>query len=93
MSQLFASGVQSIGASASTSVLPMKIQGWFLLGLTSLIFLLSKEQNYFTQNSEIPLGTSELSASASPYLLKQTPRFAKEFLSHFSYQKGQNQYS
>ena len=37
MSQLFASGVQSIGASASTSVLLMKIQGWFPLGLTSLI--------------------------------------------------------
>ena len=29
MSQLFASGGQSIGASASASVLPMKIQDWF----------------------------------------------------------------
>jgi len=28
-SQLFASGGQSIGASASASVLPMNIQGWF----------------------------------------------------------------
>ena len=34
MSQLFASGGQSIGASASASVLPMNIQGWFPLGLT-----------------------------------------------------------
>ena len=34
---LFASGGQSIGASASTSVLPMNIQSWFPLGLTSLI--------------------------------------------------------
>ena len=34
---LFASGGQSVGASASTSVLPMNIQGWFPLGLTSLI--------------------------------------------------------
>ena len=42
MSQLFSSGGQSIGASASASVLPMNIQGWFLLGLTGLIFLLSK---------------------------------------------------
>ena len=33
----------SIGASASASVLPMNIQGWFPLGLTGLIFLLSKE--------------------------------------------------
>ena len=29
MSQLFASGGQNIGASASASVLPMDIQGWF----------------------------------------------------------------
>ena len=31
MSQLFTSGGQSIGVSASTSVLPMNIQGWFPL--------------------------------------------------------------
>ena len=37
MSQLFASGSQNIGVSAS--VLPMNIQGWFLLGLTDLIFV------------------------------------------------------
>ena len=38
MSPLFTSGGQSIGAS----VLPMNIQGWFPLVLTSLISLLSK---------------------------------------------------
>ena len=42
MSQLFLSDGQSIGASASASVLPMNIQDWFHLGLTGLIFLLSK---------------------------------------------------
>ena len=42
MSWLFALGGQSIGASASASVLPMSIQGWFPLGLTGLISLLSK---------------------------------------------------
>ena len=42
ISQLFASGAQSIGASASASVLPMKTQGWFPLGLTGLISLQSK---------------------------------------------------
>ena len=42
MSQFFASGGQSIGASASASVLPMNIQDWFLLGLTGLITSLSK---------------------------------------------------
>ena len=34
MSQLFASGVQSIGVSASAWVLPMNIQDWFPLGWT-----------------------------------------------------------
>ena len=42
MSQLFTSGGQSIGASASVSVLPMNIQDWFPLWLTGLISLQSK---------------------------------------------------
>ena len=42
VSQLFASGGQRIGASASASVLPMNIQGWFPLGLTVSTPLLSK---------------------------------------------------
>ena len=42
MSQFFASGVQSIGASASASLFPTNIQGWLPLGLTGLISLLSK---------------------------------------------------
>ena len=41
-SWLFVSGVQSIGASVSASVLPMNIEGWFPLGLTGLISLQSK---------------------------------------------------
>ena len=43
MSQLFAPGGQSIGASASVSVLLKTIQSWFPLGLTGLISLQSKE--------------------------------------------------
>ena len=39
---LFASGGQSIGATASASVLPMNIQVWFPLGLTGLMILPSK---------------------------------------------------
>ena len=39
MSQFFASGGQSIGVSASASVLPMNIQDWFPLGWTGLISL------------------------------------------------------
>ena len=42
VSQFFVSGGQSIGASASVSVLPVNIQDWFPLGLTDLISLLSK---------------------------------------------------
>ena len=42
MSRLFTSGGRSIGASASTSVFIMNIQGCFPLGLTGLISLLSK---------------------------------------------------
>ena len=42
MSQLFASGGQSIGVSASTSVLPMNTQDWSLLGWTGWVFLQSK---------------------------------------------------
>jgi len=51
MSQLFASCGQSIGTSASASVLRMNIQGWFPLALTGLIFLLSKNAQ---ESSPIP---------------------------------------
>ena len=53
MSQLFASGGQSIGASASASVLPMNIQDWFLLGLTGLVSLLSNELSRVFSNSTV----------------------------------------
>ena len=42
MSQLFTSGGQSIGVSASASVFLMNIQDWFPWGLTGWISLLSK---------------------------------------------------
>ena len=42
MSQLFASGGQAIGVSASTSVLPMNTQDWSPLGWTGWISLQSK---------------------------------------------------
>ena len=42
MSQFFASGSQSIGASTSASVLAMNIQDWFPLGWTGCISLLSR---------------------------------------------------
>ena len=50
MSQLFSSGGQSIGVSASTSVLPVKIQDWFPLGWTGWISLQSKGLSSLLQN-------------------------------------------
>ena len=51
MSQFFASGSRSTGASASASVLPRNIQNWFALGLTVLIPLHSKELQIYFYNS------------------------------------------
>jgi len=53
MSQLFASRGQSIGASASVSVLPMNIQDWFPLGLTGLISLESKGPSRVFSNTTV----------------------------------------
>ena len=54
MSQLFASGGQSIGVSASALVFPVNIQSLFSLGLTGLISLLSKglSRIFFSTNSK-----------------------------------------
>ena len=46
MTQFFVSGGQGIGASASASLLPMNIQGWFPLGLTGLNSLLSSSVQF-----------------------------------------------
>ena len=52
MSQLFTSGGQSTGASASASVLLRNIQGWFPLGLSGLI-LLSKGLSRVFSNTTV----------------------------------------
>ena len=53
MSRLFASGGQSIGASASALVLPMNIQSSFPLGLTSLISLKTKGLSRVFSNTTV----------------------------------------
>ena len=53
MSQFFTSGCQSIGVSASTLVLPMSIQDWFLLGLTGWISLQSKGLSRVFSNTTV----------------------------------------
>ena len=53
MSQLLALGGQSIGLSASASVLPMNIQGWFSLGWTGWISLQSKGLSRVFSNTTV----------------------------------------
>ena len=53
MSQLFISGGQSIGASASASVLPVNTQDWFSLGWTGWIFLQSKGLSRVSSNTTV----------------------------------------
>ena len=53
VSQFFASGGQSIGASASASVLPMNTRDWFPLGWTGWISLLSKGLSRVFSNTTV----------------------------------------
>ena len=53
VSQLFASGGQSIGVSASTSVLPMNTQDWVPLGWTGWISLQSKGLSRIFSNTTV----------------------------------------
>ena len=53
VSQLFSLGGQRIGTSASASVLPMNIQGWFSLELTGLISLKSKGLSRVSYNTTV----------------------------------------
>ena len=70
MSQLFASGFQSIGASASASVLPMNIQDWFTLGLTGLISLQSKGLSRVFSNTTVQ---NHQFFDFQPFLWSKTP--------------------
>ena len=53
MSQFFTTGGQSIGASASASVLPVNIQGWFPLRWAGLISLLTKGLSRVFSNTTV----------------------------------------
>ena len=53
MSQLFTSGGQSTGVSASTSVLPMNTQDWSTLGWTGWISLQSKGLSRVFSNTTV----------------------------------------
>ena len=64
MSRPFESGGQSIGTSASASVLPVNIQSWFPLGLTGLISLQSKRFSKVCSNTRVQKHQSTLWCSA-----------------------------
>ena len=66
MSGLFALGGQSMGASASTSVLLMNIQDWFPLGLTGLISLQFKGP-WMRKPSNLPPSSGSLCSPSSPW--------------------------
>ena len=69
MSQLLASGGQSIGVSASTSVLPMNTQDWYPLGWTGWISLQSKWLSRVFSNTTVQKHqSSALSFLYSPTL-------------------------
>ena len=61
MSQPFASGGQSIGVSASTSVLPMNTQDWSPLGWTGWISLQSKGLSRVFCNTTVQKSWTQLS--------------------------------
>ena len=58
------SGGQRIRTSASSSVLPMNIQGWFSLGLTSLISLQSKGLSRVLQHNSSKASVLQLGFSS-----------------------------
>ena len=69
MTQVFASGGQSIGASVSAIVFPRNIQSWFPLGLTGLISLLSKGlSRVFSSTQFKSINSSVLSLLYGPTL-------------------------
>ena len=69
MSQFFTSGGQSIGVSASTSVLPVNTQDWSPLGWTGWISLQSKGLSRVFSNTTVKsINSSALSFLYSPTL-------------------------
>ena len=71
MNQLFASGGQSIGVSASASVLPMNTQDWYPSGWTGWIFLQSKGLSRVFSNTTVQkhqLFNAQLSSQSNSHI-------------------------
>ena len=89
LSWLFTSGGQSIGTSVSSSVLLMNIQGWFPLGLTVLISLLSKELSRVFSSTTVErhqfFGTGTQPSLWSNYTFNYTDLCQQNDVSVFEY--------
>ena len=81
VSWLFASGGQSIGASASVSVPPMNIQDWFPLGLTGLTSLLSKGLSRVFSNTTV----KSINSSALSFLYGPTVTSMHDYWKNHSF--------
>ena len=86
MSQLFLSGGQSIGASASASALPMNIQFWFPLGWTGLITLKTKGlSRVFSRTTAFFMSQlSHLFKTTGLIIVLNIWTFVKKMISHFA---------
>ena len=78
--RLFISGGQSIGASVSTPVLPIDIQGCFSLGLTGLIFLMFKAKQLTWREHSAPLTLQEETVGLKIYWAWSCPLEQDHFL-------------
>ena len=96
MSWLFTSGGQSIGASASVSILPMNIQDWFPLPLPGFISLLFKRLSRVFSSTTIQkhqfFGTQP-SLRSNPHIctwLLEKPKCTQKYSKNRSYLKFLN---
>ena len=79
MSQFFAWGGQSTGASASVSVLSVNIQGWFPLRLTGLISLQSITLYYFALTLFSDTALKALTYVSSCNVLNNLKKFIQRY--------------
>ena len=75
MSQLFTAGDQSIGASASASVLPVTIQDWFPLGFTGVISCSLRDSQEFSPTPQF----KSISSLVFSLLYSQTLTFVHDY--------------
>ena len=92
-SWLFASGGQSFGASAAASVLPMNIQGWFPLGWTHLISLLSKGVSKVFSSTTIKRhrffnAQPSLWSNSNHWTAREVPMYVFIGLKHSNFHEG-----